>query len=97
MSTESALDDPGQVRVGPLGGSPRRDLRQVRAEVDRLELVMNKLPDIPGKIVVAEKVKIISFLEYFQSVIICQSIVKNKSVRHSLSLLILTHLLTESL
>ena len=38
----------------PLAGSPRGDLGQVRAEVHRLQLVVNELPNVPRQVIVTE-------------------------------------------
>ena len=45
---------PVQVSVGPLGRGPRRRELDVCAEVDLVQLVMDELSDVPGKIIVSE-------------------------------------------
>ena len=68
LSSNFSLDQSGYVSVGPLWGSPRGDLRvifrvvgdkimmtdlaEVGAKVDRLDLVVDKLSDVPRQIVV---------------------------------------------
>ena len=45
---------PVQVSVGPLGRGPGRRELDVCAEVDLVQLVMDELSDVPGKIIVSE-------------------------------------------
>ena len=58
LSTEVPLHQAGDVSVWPLGVGPGLHLGEVRREVDRLQLVVDKLADVPGQVVVADnKVK----------------------------------------
>ena len=54
LSTEIPLHKAGDVCVWPLGAGPGLHLRQVSGEVDCLQLVVDKLADVPGEVVMAE-------------------------------------------
>ncbi len=52
LSTDPSLLEPVEVCVGPLALAPGRDVSQVVGEVHSVELVVDKLPDVPRKVVV---------------------------------------------
>lgn len=52
LTTHLALDQPGQVGVRPLALGPRLHVLEVVGEIHRLQLVVNKLANVPWQIVV---------------------------------------------
>ena len=55
LSSYSSLPQPVEVGVRPEAIAPRREEPEVVGEVDRVELVVDELPDVPGQVVVAEE------------------------------------------
>ena len=52
LGADPALADPVEVSVRPGAVAPRRDESQVVGEVDRVQLVVDELADVPGEVVV---------------------------------------------